>query len=119
MARRKAQCYDCGHRYGEQYGFPDMCVPFDVWKKIRPENTVDDGGLLCPCCILIRLHRAKIKSTATIFSRNAKFVSPSEFNILGRIENIGLALQGRINGIAGVLPMLNARITCLEDHVAH
>lgn len=42
-------CYHCGRSYGAQYGFPDLVVPHDVWKKISP--TKDEGGLLCPSCM--------------------------------------------------------------------
>lgn len=45
-------CYDCGRRYGEEFGFPDLMVPTEVWKQISPTGT--EGGLLCPCCIVRR-----------------------------------------------------------------
>lgn len=44
-----AACHDCGREYGAEYGFPDLVVPVDVWKKISP--TGDEGGLLCPSCM--------------------------------------------------------------------
>ena len=46
-------CYDCGRRYGDKYGFPDLVLPNDVWDAISP--TGDEGGLLCPSCICKRL----------------------------------------------------------------
>ncbi len=46
-------CYDCKRSYGDEYGFPDLVVPHDVWKVISP--TKDEGGLLCPSCICKRL----------------------------------------------------------------
>jgi hypothetical protein len=48
----KAACYGCARRYGAEYGFPDLVVPDDVWKRISP--TGDEGGLLCPSCMVKR-----------------------------------------------------------------
>jgi hypothetical protein len=47
-------CYDCGRHYGDEYGFPDLVLPNDVWAKISPRG--DEGGLLCPSCICRRAH---------------------------------------------------------------
>jgi hypothetical protein len=47
-------CYDCGRCYGDEYGFPDLVLPNDVWAKISPRG--DEGGLLCPSCICRRAH---------------------------------------------------------------
>jgi hypothetical protein len=47
-------CYDCGRRYGDVYGFPDLVLPNDLWAKISPSG--DEGGLLCPSCICRRAH---------------------------------------------------------------
>lgn len=48
-----AMCYDCGRLYGEEHGFPDFVIPNEVWNQISP--TGDEGGLLCPSCIVRRL----------------------------------------------------------------
>lgn len=45
-------CEDCGRPYGDEYGFPDLIVPDDVWLMISPRG--DFGGLLCPSCICKR-----------------------------------------------------------------
>lgn len=56
--RLQGCCHDCGRKYGDEYGFPDLVVPHEVWKKISP--TGDEGGLLCPSCLCRRLHDAGI-----------------------------------------------------------
>lgn len=45
-------CYDCGRKYGDEFGFPDLLVPTGVWREIGP--TGGEGGLLCPSCIVRR-----------------------------------------------------------------
>lgn len=54
MTTRQFQgcCWDCGRKYGDEYGFPDLVVDDDVWKQISP--TGHEGGLLCPCCMCRR-----------------------------------------------------------------
>jgi len=64
--RMQGCCFDCGRRYGDAFGFPDLVVPNEVWNKIAPMN--DEGGLLCPSCICRRLHLAGIKTTAEFTS---------------------------------------------------
>jgi hypothetical protein len=59
--RMQGCCFDCGRRYGDEYGFPDLVVPNDVWLLISPTST--EGGLLCPSCICRRLHLAGIQTT--------------------------------------------------------
>lgn len=49
-----ARCADCGRRYGDEHGFPDLVVPNQVWQLISP--TGHEGGLLCPSCICKRAH---------------------------------------------------------------
>ena len=66
-------CFDCGRRYGNEHGFPDLLVPDDVWRVIGPHG--DDGGLLCPCCIVRRCVRAGITTTAEW--RSGPFVEPN------------------------------------------
>lgn len=55
-------CYDCGRRYGNEYGFPDLVVPNDVWERISPRG--HEGGLLCPSCIVKRCHHEGIRCVA-------------------------------------------------------
>ncbi len=53
-------CYDCGRAYGNEYGFPDLIVPDELWERISP--TGDRGGLLCPSCICRRAYDAGINN---------------------------------------------------------
>lgn len=53
-------CYDCGRKYGDEFGFPDLIVPHDVWNRISPNR--NEGGLLCPSCICRRLFLAGIET---------------------------------------------------------
>lgn len=59
-------CYDCGRRYGDEFGFPDLIVNDDIWKSISPSG--DSGGLLCPSCICRRLEDAGIQTTGRFMS---------------------------------------------------
>lgn len=59
-------CYDCGRGYGEEFGFPDLIVPNDVWSKISP--TGDEGGMLCPSCMCKRAHNLGIECHAVFRS---------------------------------------------------
>lgn len=63
--RLKGCCLDCGRKYGDEFGFPDLFVPHDVWAKISP--TGDDGGLLCPSCICRRAAVAGIERVPARF----------------------------------------------------
>lgn len=50
--RPQGCCYDCRTPY---HAFQDMIIPDKYWDKINP--TYHDGaGLLCPTCIINRLH---------------------------------------------------------------
>ena len=55
-------CADCGLRYGDEHGFPDLVVPDDVWKIISPGG--HEGGLLCPSCLCRRAHDAGVTCKA-------------------------------------------------------
>lgn len=59
-------CYDCGRRYGDEYGFPDLVVPNDVWAKISPRG--DEGGLLCPSCMCRRASALGITAVPARFT---------------------------------------------------
>jgi len=58
-------CYGCGRPYGDEYGFPDLVVPNEIWGQISP--THDEGGLLCPSCICKRAYDAGIINATAIF----------------------------------------------------
>ncbi len=64
-ARIYGACFDCGRRYGDAFGFPDLVVAPEVWARISP--TGDDGGLLCPSCICRRAHGAGIEGAVAVF----------------------------------------------------
>ena len=88
--------------YGDEHGFPDLIIPFDVWKKqITP--TEDDGGLLCPSCICKRLTAAGIRCVGAFVSGPIESVSAVTMNAIRRIENIELAIEGRDNRLGVAL----------------
>lgn len=64
--RMQTCCMDCGRKYGDEHGFPDLVVPNDVWARISP--TGDEGGLLCPSCVCRRLYDAGIQTTGRFTS---------------------------------------------------
>jgi hypothetical protein len=75
------KCYDCKRFYGDQYGFPDLLIQKSVWKKISP--TGDEGGLLCPSCIICRLEKAKLSDIpATFVSGPLRMVDEDTMKIL-------------------------------------
>lgn len=59
-------CADCGRRYGDQYGFPDLMIEDWAWEKISP--TGHEGGLLCPSCICRRLHQKNVRCSGLFLS---------------------------------------------------
>lgn len=61
----RGACLDCRRAYGDEYGFPDLLVPDDVWAKISP--TGNEGGLLCPSCMCRRAYEAGVKNIAACF----------------------------------------------------
>lgn len=95
-----SKCYDCDRLYGDEHGFPDLIIPFWAWVKISP--TGDDGGLLCPSCICKRLHAAGIRCEGAFMSGPIESVSRPTMNVLRRVENIELAIEGRNNKWAGI-----------------
>lgn len=91
----RCECFDCHRQYGDEYGFPDLVIPFRVWKEISP--TKDDGGLLCPSCICARLYKANIKCEGAFMSGPIISVSEPVMHTMRRVENIELAIEGRDN----------------------
>jgi hypothetical protein len=88
-------CFDCGRRYGDGHGFPDLIIPYEAWRQISPSG--DDGGLLCPSCICKRLHDAGIRCEGAFMSGPILSVGRAEMDLLRRVENIELAIEGRDN----------------------
>lgn len=80
-------CYDCGRQYGDGYGFPDLLVPNDIWRRISP--TGDEGGLLCPSCIVKRVAAIGCYSIPAAFmSGPLKSVDPTVMEALLGMENL-------------------------------
>ena len=59
-------CADCGRKYGDKYGFPDLVIDDAAWKAISPRG--HHGGLLCPSCICRRLHQMGLKPVGRFVS---------------------------------------------------
>lgn len=97
-------CFDCSRSYGDEYGFPDLIIPFWAWVKISPNG--DDSGLLCPSCICKRLKTAGIRCEGAFMSGPIISVSQVEMSNLRRVENIELAIEGRGNRWSGVKELL-------------
>jgi hypothetical protein len=55
-----AACYDCGKPYVE---IGDCVIADDMWEQINP-SPHKGGGILCPNCILARLHKLGISGVS-------------------------------------------------------
>ena len=74
-------CYDCERPYGDEYGFPDLLVQKSIWKKISP--TGDEGGLLCPSCLIRLIMNIGLKDIpATFVSGPLQMISEKQMNII-------------------------------------
>jgi hypothetical protein len=93
-------CEDCNRPYGHEHGFPDLIIPYDAWKQISTGG--DDSGLLCPSCICKRLHDKGIRCEGAFMSGPIISVSGPMMDVMRRIENIELAIDGRDNARKGV-----------------
>ena len=83
----ESSCYDCGRPYGNEHGFPDLIVSNDVWRQISP--TKDNGGLLCPSCIVKRVAALGMSNVPAAFmSGPLKSVDPDLMFALRWIENL-------------------------------
>lgn len=71
-------CYDCGRRYGDEFGFPDLLVPNDVWKLISPSG--GEGGLLCPSCICRRCHALGLRDVPAMWT-SGPLIASSHFEL--------------------------------------
>lgn len=72
----KGDCIDCGRAYGEEHGFPDLVIPDSAWKRISPRG--DEGGMLCPSCIVKALTAARIECEGAFTSGPITSVSPEK-----------------------------------------
>lgn len=84
-------CFDCERPYGSEYGFPDLIIPLDTWKRISP--TGDEGGLLCPSCICARLYKAGIKCNGAFFSGPIDSLTYEHMYALRVLENTQIELD--------------------------
>ena len=80
----EAKCHDCQRPYGEP-GFHDLVVPNDVWRRISP--TKDEGGLLCPSCLLARLEVAGIECVGALMSGPLRTISAGLMHTIRLEEN--------------------------------
>jgi len=88
-----AQCADCSRPYGDEYGFPDLVIPNEAWRRISP--TGDDGGLLCPNCICARLHKAGMTGVYGAFmSGPIRSVDEPTMYALRWVENLRERAEG-------------------------
>ena len=61
------KCADCGRPYGDEFGFPDLVVPHNIWnEKLSPQG--NEGGLLCPSCMCKRAHDAGLENVSAKFT---------------------------------------------------
>lgn len=72
-------CVDCGRKYGDEYGFPDLVVPDDVWLKIS--STGHEDRLLCPSCLCRRAWDAGITDVAAVFRSGPFCVREKTMNL--------------------------------------
>lgn len=109
-----ASCEDCSRPYGDKNGFPDLVISYEAWRQISTHG--DDSGLLCPSCICKRLYDKGIRTTGAFMSGPIISVSEPLNGALRSIENIELALDGRMNrwGVA-----LQERIAGADDPVVN
>lgn len=97
-------CEDCNRPY-ESGGFPDFIIPYAAWKQISTGG--DESGLLCPSCICQRLHDKGIHCEGAFMSGPIISVSGPTMNVLRRVENIELAIDGRDNRWSGVRTLID------------
>lgn len=71
-------CFDCREPYGSPR-FPDLVIPDSVWRLISPSK--DDGGLLCPTCILGRLTAAGITTVGCFTSGPIQSVTEAQIRL--------------------------------------
>ena len=83
-----------------EHGFPDLLIPYEDWVQISPSG--DESGLLCPCCMIIRLHTKGLYPRAA-FAGGVESVTFDTMSLMRRVENIELALAGRQNKVGVAL----------------
>ena len=87
-------CYDCKRPYGAEHGFPDLIIPNWAWRQISP--TGDNGGLLCPSCILARLEKAGLACEGAFMSGPFDSVDRVTMYNLRWIESEAISLHAML-----------------------
>lgn len=85
MSQEDAKCEDCGRAYGSA-GFPDLIIPNWAWRQISPSG--DNGGLLCPSCLIARLAISGISCEGALMSGPIRTVSPELMTTMRWVENL-------------------------------
>lgn len=62
-------CQKCGIKYKM-----DLIIPDELWKKITPSK-YEEGGLLCPSCIVKELEKIKGYSIFEVYESQNKNVA--------------------------------------------
>ncbi len=94
----KAKCARCMCPYGA-FGFHDMIVPDDVWAQISPSG--NEGGLLCPTCILAAMDDLKLKEVPVWFASGPACISET-----ARAEKycvLWVATKEKLDKILGII----------------
>lgn len=89
-----ANCEDCNRSYTDG-GFAELIIPYWAWKQISTHG--DETGLLCPSCLCARLTVKGITCPGAFMGGPVRSVSADTMEALRGIENIELALEGRMN----------------------
>lgn len=120
--RMQGCCIDCGRKYGDEHGFPDLVVPNDAWKALSP--TGHEGGLLCPSCMCRRAHDAGVRCLARFTSGpfvHASESAPPTDLALEYAERKGF-IEGCTEGYPGIAhdleTMRAALVAVSESHVS-
>ena len=80
-------CYDCSRKYGDKYGFPDLILPNRIWNDIISPNK-NEGGLLCPSCIIKRLYDANLSDIPACFTSGPiKMVTENQMKEINKEKN--------------------------------
>lgn len=82
----RASCDACGRPYGDENGFPDLIIEDWAWKEISPNG--NEGGLLCPCCILENLEDMNIRCFGSFMSGKIKSVTPDRLELIRKLEKL-------------------------------
>lgn len=80
-----AECFDCKRPYADA-GFADLIIPNDAWRRISP--TGNEGGLLCPSCIVARLSISGITCEGALMSGPVRTVSRELMSTMRWVENL-------------------------------